>query len=233
VANPPPPPSLLPVSATTSTSKNELNSLISALNNKDDANVISGTRGTFYIPGAGGINGGRKDRYGERVVDIHEASTRGIPMTIATQHRGLGSTFNKKNSRGLPGVAGVFLVHYPGLWSKVPSLKKYSDILPPDTMVAVSSDTGGGLRSFRSKGDGGLTGGQVDIPIVPSNAPQGHGSFRGQATTKNGVTLTHLFNIGSQTDNPYEFREKSISDILEIAKKTKSLQGITANKASI
>lgn len=115
------------------------------------------------------LEGGSSDRFGGRAIPVEEQASSLRLVTLATDHTGeWGAAYNRPNKRGL------FLVHFPGIWSKVPGLgQALRGILPEDTILGVVSDTGGAFEGRGSE--------KVDVAFNNIEVAR---SFSGQGTVR-------------------------------------------------
>lgn len=115
------------------------------------------------------LEGGSSDRFGGRAVPVEEQASSLRLVTLATDHTGeWGAAYNRRDKRGL------FLVHFPGIWSKVPGLgQALRGILPEDTILGVVSDTGGAFEGRGSE--------KVDVAFNNIEIAR---SFSGQGTVR-------------------------------------------------
>lgn len=114
---------------------------------------------TIYNPNIEGrMEGGKRNRHGEKITSIEDAAKTGRPVTVAMDIRGeFGQKCNWKNSTGTQRRSCLLLVHLPGLDEVYPEYKKKFPNLPKDSFLAIVEDTGG---AFYHKGTG-----KMDIPF--------------------------------------------------------------------
>lgn len=131
--------------------------------NKDFMNSCTTSLPTVYNPSINNrMEGGSKNRMGEKVNSIEDAAQNGRPVTVAMDRFGdFGSKCNWKNNSGTSTRRCLLLVHLPGLDRKYPSYGNKFPNLPADSFLAIVEDTGG---AFSHKGTG-----KIDIPFSRHN----------------------------------------------------------------
>lgn len=135
----------------------------SKAHNQNFLNSCTTSLPTVYNPSINNrMEGGGKNRMGEKVNSIEEAAQNGRPVTVAMDRFGdFGSKCNWKNSSGTATRRCLLLVHLPGLDNKYPGYGKKFPNLPVDSFIAIVEDTGG---AFSHKGTG-----KIDIPFSRHN----------------------------------------------------------------
>lgn len=126
--------------------------------NRDFLNSCSSSVPTVYNPNIGGsMEGGGKNRLGEKINSIEDAAKNGRPVTVAMDRFGaFGAQCNNKSRNG-SSKRCLLLVQLPGLDKQYPAYGKKFPNLPADSFIAMVEDTGG---AFSYKGTG-----KMDVPF--------------------------------------------------------------------